>query len=546
MNPVPRPDSFEAADYVGVLRRRWWIALALMIVGLVGAFGYVTVAPKVYSATASVNVVPTAADQGNAVAGSRTNGATVNLDTQAQVVTSTGVATLAGKMMHSPLTTWQLAQQVAVTVPPNSSILDIACKASTAAGAATCANDFAKAYLQNRQQSAVSYVQGQLKTLQTQVSALNAQEAALSTKISTLPTNSPARAADTAQLGSDKSKLSKLTQDYANINGELANTNGGVIITVATPPGKPSSPKKLLILPSGLVAGLLIGLIVAFLVDRRDRRIHSAAHAERVLDLPALLDLPAGAFGREVSIASPRSKTGQAFTDLAHGVAAALGEGNHVVFVAGATPGPAGSVVAANLAVTLARTHSEVVLVCANMNSTVAPKLLGLGEGEGLAELIAGNATVRDVVHDTARALTSQLRRDARYVIIEAQAADDGADTFALGEFADAAVVTIEVARTTKSEAIDCVRRLRQLRTPVLGAAILPALGKRIAVRPPRPGQPRPGSGPEPGRDSTAAGRGNSDFQPISGLSANVSDRRDRAARTRDGHGGRADSVPGT
>ena len=155
------------------------------------------------------------------------------------------------------------------------------------------------------------------------------------------------------------------------------------------------------------------------------------------------------------------------------------------MFVADATPGPAGSVVAANLAVTLARTHSEVVLVCANMNSTVAPKLLGLGEGEGLAELIAGNATVRDVVqgpagmpglwvitpgadpslafyhlqHDTARALTSQLRRDARYVIIEAQAADDGADTFALGEFADAALVTIEVGRSTKSDASECVRR---------------------------------------------------------------------------------------
>jgi capsular polysaccharide biosynthesis protein/MinD-like ATPase involved in chromosome partitioning or flagellar assembly len=572
MNPVPRPDSFEAADYVGVLRRRWWIALALMIVGLVGAFGYVTVAPKVYSATASVNVVPTAADQSNAVAGSRTAGATVNLDTQAQVVTSTAVATLAGKMMHSPLTTWQLAQQVGVTVPPNSSILDITCKASTAAGAATCANDFATSYLQNRQQSAVNFVNQQLKTLQSQISALNAQEAALSTKIATLSTNSPQRAADTAALDSDKSKLSKLTQDYANTNGQLANTNGGTVITKASPPGKPSSPKKLLILPSGLVAGLLIGLIVAFLVDRRDKRIHNAIHAERVLDLPALLDLPPGAFGREVSIASPRSKTGQAFTDLAHGVAAALGEGNHVVFVAGATPGPAGSVVAANLAVTLARTHSEVVLVCANMNSTVAPKLLGLGEGEGLAELIAGNATVRDVVqgpagmpglwvitpgadpslafyhlqHDTARALTTQLRRDARFVIIEAQAADDGADTFALGEFADAAVVTIEVARTTKSEATECVRRLRQLRTPVLGAAILPALGKRIAVRPPRQGQPRPGSGPEPGRDGSAPGRGNSEFQPISGMSANMSDRRDRAARTRDGRGGRTDSVPGT
>ena len=574
MNPVQRPDSFEAADYVGVLRRRWWIVVAVMIVGLVAAFGYVTVAPKSYSATASVNVIPTAADQSNSVAGSRTSGATVNLDTEAQVVTSTAVATLAGKMMNSPLTPYKLAAQIAVTVPPNSSILDITCKASTAVGAATCANDFAKAYLQNRQQSAVADINGQLKTLSTQISALNAQIAALTTKISTLPSNSPTKAADTAQLDTDKSKLSNLTKDYANTNGELANTNGGSINNVATPPGKPSSPKKLLILPSGLVLGLLIGLVLAFLVDRRDKRIHNATHAERVLDLPVLLDLPAGAFGREVSIASPRSKTGQAFTDLAHGVAAALGEGNHVVFVAGATPGPAGSVVAANLAVTLARTHSEVVLVCANMNSTVAPKLLGLGEGEGLAELIAGNATVRDVVqgpagmpglwvitpgadpslafyhlqHDTARALTSQLRRDARYVIIEAQAADDGADTFALGEFADAAVVTIEVARSTKSDATECVRRLRQLRTPVLGAAILPALGRRISVRPPRQAPPRPGAGPgsEQGPDSSSAGRGPGEFTPISGMSANMSDRRDRAGRTRDGHGGRADSVPGT
>jgi len=148
--------------------------------------------------------------------------------------------------------------------------------------------------------------------------------------------------------------------------------------------------------------------------------------------------------------------------------------------------------------------------------------------------------------HDTGRALTSQLRRDARYVIIEAQAADDGADTFALGEFADAAVVTIEVARSTKSDAIDCVRRLRQLRTPVLGAAVLPALGKRITVRPPRQAPPR--SAPsEPGHDSAAAGHGrSSDFSTVSGTSANAQDKNDRAARAREGRGGRADSIPGT
>src|SRR5262249_34308000 len=160
-------DSFEAADYVGVLRRRWWIIVACACVGLIGAFAYVTVAPKSYTATASVNVNPTAADQSNAVAGSRTNGATVNLDTQAQAGTSTAAATRAGKMLPSTPTPYKLAAQTTVPVPPNSSILDIACTASTATGAADCANDFAKAFLQNRQQSAISYVQGQLKTLQT-------------------------------------------------------------------------------------------------------------------------------------------------------------------------------------------------------------------------------------------------------------------------------------------------------------------------------------------------------------------------------------------
>ena len=82
----------------------------------------------------------------------------------------------------------------------------------------------------------------------------------------------------------------------------------------------------------------------------------------------------------------------------------------------------------------------------------------------------------------------------------------------------------------------------------MLGAAVMPALGRRITVRPPRQGQPRPGSGPDARPKGPAAGRGGqSEFTPISGVSANVSDRRDRAPRTRgDGHGGRADSIPGT
>jgi capsular polysaccharide biosynthesis protein len=569
MNPVQRPDSYEGADYSGVLRRRWWIILALTCVGLVGAFGYVVVAPKVYTSTAAVNVSPTGADQNNTVANSRTSGAAVNLDTEAQVVVSTAVAKIAANMMHSSLTPWQLGRQILVTVPPNSSVLDISCNAPSATGAATCAQDFAEAYLQNRSNSAKAQINGEIKTLQAQLNALEATANTLSSKISTLRKNSAARLSAKAQINIAQRKAHAVTSQQAALAGQLANTSGGSIISSASPPGKPASPKKTLILPSGLVAGLLIGLIVAFVVDRRDKSIHGPRDVERSLDLPVLVALPADSFGRPVSLASPRSRVGKAFTELANAVSAALGEGHHVLLVAGTTRGPSTSVIAANLAATLARTHSEVVLICADLNGSVAPQLFGLEPGEGLAELVAGDAVVREVArapagipglwvitpgadislaiynlqHDKARALTSQLRRDARYVVIEAQATEDGADTFALGEFADAAILTVEVSRTKTPEAADCVRRLRLLRTPLLGAVVGPALSGRVSVRPPKQGQPRPRARmSEPGRDGIPAGHRAPDMPAaMSGMPTPEPDR--PTARSRDGY--RADRVSG-
>lgn len=571
MNPSQRPDSFESVDYTGVLRRRWWIVLAGTVIGVVVALAYVVVAPKSYTATSTVNVVATGADQSNTnVSNSRTGGS-VNLDTEAQLVTSGTVATIAAKMMHSSLPVYQLSKQISVTVPPNSTVLTINCSTSTAASAATCAQDFAKAYLQNRSASAASTLANQVKILNAKVTSLQDSVAKLNTSIGSLPKNSPTRASDETLAGSDRSQIGSLNHQISGINGQAANINGGSIITVATPPGKPSSPKKSLILPSGLVAGLLIGLIAAFVWDRRDKRLHSAQDVERLLGIPVMLSLPRKAFGRQVALASPRSRTGKAFTELAHTVAASLGEGSHILFVAGSTPGPGVSVVAANLAATLARTHSEAVLVCADLRDSVTPELFGLVDGRGLAEVVAGRATVGEVArgpagvpglwvippgadsslaeyhlqHDTAKALTQQLRRDARYVIIEAQATEDGADTFAFAEFADAALLTVEIEHTDRNEADVCIKRLNRMRTPILGAAVLPPISEQASVRPPQPTQPRLGPGQGEGRDGAVAGRAHSELSALSGTSAGTPDGPDRPDRSRDGYGDPADRVSG-
>ncbi len=526
MNGSPSPDSFELADYLGVLRRRWWLIAGLLCVGLLGAAAYYVTAPRTYTATASVYVTATGAGS-NQVQNGRTSG-TVNMDNEAQLVQSYTVAAIAARNLRSTQSPSQLVKNVSVTVPPNSQVLQISCSAPSAAGSARCARAFAAAYLQNRSVTATSALKAQLQTLQGKVQSLQQNAAKLSGQIRLLPPNSTQRATAAAELRSDNSQLNGLNNQVAALTAQEANSSGGYTITAATIPGSPTSPKAALLLPGGLLVGLLIGLIIAFTVDRRDTRVHSAREVENYLDLPVLLSLPVKKSDPQLTLVPPRSRAGQLFTELAHDVAAALGEGNHVVAVAGTAVDRSGSVAATNLASTLARTHGDVLLVCADVFHSTAPQMLGLGDGQGLSELLAEKATLGEVIrepagnsrlkvitpgldpaavlyhlqHDLTSRVARQLRTEAQYVIIEVPAAldPDGAETFALAEFADAALVVIELGQSRRAEVSDCARRITRLRTPVLGAMVLSPLSRKpIATVPAAPAaSPEPSFGQPP------------------------------------------------
>jgi capsular polysaccharide biosynthesis protein/MinD-like ATPase involved in chromosome partitioning or flagellar assembly len=531
----PRSDSFEVTDYVGVLRRRWWIVFGMVCLGTLAAAAYVTVSAKSYTATTGVQVVANAANNNN-VAGSRTStGPTVNMDNEAQVVKSTTVAAQAAKYLRSKRSADQLAKQVSVAVPANTSFLDISCAAPSADGAQACAQAFARAYLTVRQTAAIDKIANERAQLQATAKPLQATAIKLKSKIKSLPANSTELAVTKAELQDTASKLARLRGGISALTASV-NTNPGTIFTPAALPQTPSNPKPLLYLPSGLLVGLLLGFGLAFAADRRDDRIHSAKDVERFLDMPVLFSLPQKRLSSQTSIVSPRSRTGRAFTDLAQAVAAGLGDGNHVILVAGTSAGQSGSVIAANLAATMARTRSDVILVCADLRDAVTPQLLGVGDGRGLAEVLAGTATVSEVArrpaevarlrvitpgvdtaaalnhlqHDVTRRIVAELQRDARYVVIEAQATGDGADTFSLAEFADAAILAIEVSGTRRAEAADSIRRLDRMRTAVLGAAVLPPIrGRSRAAKAkpePRLAQPKPRPGQSQVKRATPAG----------------------------------------
>jgi capsular polysaccharide biosynthesis protein/MinD-like ATPase involved in chromosome partitioning or flagellar assembly len=507
MNFSQRPESFETADYLRTLRRRWWIVLGLLLLGGVAAAAYVKVAPKIYTATAEVYVTANGASA-NQVQGGRTSGS-VNMDSEAQVVQSAAVATIAAHLLHTSVPPATLSKDVSVAVPPNSQDLQISCHVKGPKNAAACAQAFARAYLQSRTTTAINALRAQRATLQAQLTSQTQTVATLTQRVSALPPNSSARATAEAQLASARSSLNSLSTQVAGIAGQMANTNGGQIISPAVTPTSPTSPRKLLVLPSGAAAGLVLGLILAFAADARDRRVHGPRDLERRIDLPVLLNVDPARRGAEAGVATTRSRVGQEYAELAHQTSAALGDGNHVVLVASSSRGSGASVVAANLAVAFTRTHAQVVLVCADLETSAVPALLRLTGDRGLADVLTGAATLgeamqrpadfprlrvlppgletsllaSDFQYETIQRLVSELRRSTPVVIIEVPPATVDGDAFAMAEFADAALVVVETGKTQWPEAEDCAKRLDRLRTMVLGAVLIPPVPRGDRLR---------------------------------------------------------------
>ncbi len=504
------PEDLQLADYTGVLKRRWWLIVAVTIIGILGSIGYFKVAHKVYIATAAVYVTATSGTA-NQVANGRTSGA-VNLDTEAQVVQSAAVAQAAAKLMHSPESLQQILSRVSVTVPANSQVLSISCQARSAVTAANCAQSFARAYLNYSKASTTAATNAQMSALQSRISALESASAKLTIEAASLPTNSSQRAAAEEQLTSDHSQLNSLNNQVAQLATELADPAGGSIISSATPPVSPASPKPLLILPSGLLAGLLIGFVLAFIVDRRDKRIRGPRDVSQ-LDVPVLMSLPLKKFTPELAIAPPRSRAGRDFSELAHVLTGSLGAGSHVILVAGSSSGQGASLVAANLAVALSRNQPDVILVCGNLEGSTVPGMLGLPSGPGLTDVLSDGVTAADagqrpatvprlqvitpgsaagmeaddLRQDTVDRLLNSLRGAARWVVVEAPPVTSGPDVYALAHAADAAVLVTEIRRTRTDQVLSSVQHLDRMGATVLGTVLLPspkAPGKRATPAP--------------------------------------------------------------
>ena len=180
--------------------------------------------------------------------------------------------------------------------------------------------------------------------------------------------------------------------------------NGNVeVAQAATVPTSPSSPKTSRNTALGAFLGLLLGLGVAFLLERLDRRIREPKDLEELYGLPLLGVVPeSSALSRS---AKGKKDAGQALpaseAEAFHLIRAHLRYFNvdrelRTLMVASAAPGDGKTTVARHLAGAAARMGSRVLLLEADLRRPTIALQLDVASGPGMADVLIGAVSLSE------------------------------------------------------------------------------------------------------------------------------------------------------
>jgi polysaccharide biosynthesis transport protein len=216
--------------------------------------------------------------------------------------------------------------------------------------------------------------------------------------------------AATTYRGIYETFLSRFTQ---SVQQQSFPSTEARIVTEATPPHAPSSPKLGLTIALSTLCGLVLGLGAAFAREQMNQQIHTRAQLEKLLGVNCLAVFPAfadkrpilgdrrptvnsGAF-RHISDVAPFSSTAEALRYIK--VAIDLHpNGGKVIGVISALPGEGKTTVATGFAAFVAKSGARTLLIDADLRNPSMTKSLGYSGAPGLLEMVTGKSDFCDLV----------------------------------------------------------------------------------------------------------------------------------------------------
>jgi polysaccharide biosynthesis transport protein len=388
MTPIDQQsDGLSLRAYLRVVARWKWLILALAVVCCALAFGYAHTRTPLYQATAQLIYEPQV-NVADLSSGASVDEAqrTADIEGVSTVIDSADVSRTAKNQLGNVGDNWYTVtakpQLAADNSGSYSNIVLVVGVSPNANVAAKAANAYSQAFVvwrrqreQSRLQQAASVVQDTLATYDT-----------------------PAARASTEYL--------MLQQEYRNllILKETATGNFSVIIQ-ATTPSAPFSPRVARTGAIGLAGGLVLGLLLAFLLEQFDTRLRGEEQIVDMLPYPVLGRIPRTAkkaMGNGSPVATlgqPSGRVAESFRMLRSNLDFVNVDGGvrSVLFTSSAQQ-EGKSVAICNLAVSLALSGKRVVLVDCDLRSPHVHTYLGLSNAVGLSSVLVRGVKLEEAI----------------------------------------------------------------------------------------------------------------------------------------------------
>jgi polysaccharide biosynthesis transport protein len=389
---IENEEPVELTEYLRVIRERWWIIVAAIVI-VTGAALFISLqSTPQYRSYARLLYQKTNLEQ--ALFGSQvfTN---TNQDrevqTGAEVIKLEPIAEAVAAQLGSQRSPTSLLGMVSVKPKSNANVVDISAEGPDAKETADVANAFAEQFVLFRQSTDRATVAAARELVKQQLDQLSAEDAS----------------SDYGLMLKDKYESLRIIESMQN--------GGFTIVQRASTPSAPFSPQTVRDSLIAFFVGLVLGVGFAFLLDRMDRRVRDEKTLETELGVPVLASVPLvkeGWFGgtrvlKGKSRGRSRAPVGfssdgailESFRTLRSNLQYfSLDKKQPVWLVTSCAPKEGKTTTTINLGLSLALSGKRVILIEADLRRPMLNEYLGLRRGAGLSNLLAGSKRLEDVL----------------------------------------------------------------------------------------------------------------------------------------------------